>query len=194
MNVYDFDGTIYNGDTNKDLIKYAFKKYPKLVWKSLMSARKLKKEYEHNLVEFERVKEELLSFIFKINNYPQFINEFVDNHMKNIKPWYMSKKTENDVILSASYDLWISQFAKRLGVKVVIATKTDSNGKIVGRNCKGEEKVRRLREILPDVKVKSSYGDSECDKPVLELAETAFVVEGNKLKAYFKGYKFKNKK
>ena len=66
MNVYDFDGTIYNGDTNKDLIKYAFKKYPKLVWKSLMSARKLKKEYEHNLIEYERVKEELLSFIFKI--------------------------------------------------------------------------------------------------------------------------------
>ena len=52
--------------------------------------------------------------------------------MKNIKPWYMAKKTENDVILSASYDLWISQFAKRLGVKVVIATKTDSNGKKVG--------------------------------------------------------------
>ena len=193
MNVYDFDGTIYNGDTNKDLIKFAFKKYPKLVWQSLRNAKKLKKEYKHNLVEFERVKEEMLSFIFKINNYPQFINEFVDAHMKNIKPWYMAKKTENDVILSASYELWISQFAKRLGVRVVIATKTDSDGKIQGKNCKGEEKVRRLTEILPGVKVSAAYGDSECDKPVLEMAETAFVVEGNKLKGYFKGYKFKNK-
>lgn len=192
MNVYDFDDTIYNGDTNKDIIKFAFKKYPKLVWKSLRSAKKLEKEYRRNLVEFERVKEEMLSFIFQINNYPQFINEFVDAHMKNIKPWYMSRKTENDVILSASYDIWITQFAKRLGVKVVIATKTDSNGKIVGKNCKGEEKVRRLREILPGVKIRTAYGDSDSDKPILEQAETAFVVEGNKLKGYFKGYKFKN--
>ena len=31
MNVYDFDDTIYNGDTNKDLIKYSLKKYPKRI-------------------------------------------------------------------------------------------------------------------------------------------------------------------
>ena len=30
MNVYDFDDTIYDGDTNKDIIKYALKKYPKI--------------------------------------------------------------------------------------------------------------------------------------------------------------------
>ena len=27
MNVYDFDDTIYDGDTNRDLLKYSFKKY-----------------------------------------------------------------------------------------------------------------------------------------------------------------------
>lgn len=191
MNVYDFDDTIYNGDTNKDLIIFGLKKYPKLVFQSLKSARKMKKNYKIGLVEFERVKEELLSFIFKIPNYPAFLNQFVDAHMKKIKPWYNARKTEHDVILSASYDLWISLFARRLGVKVVIATKTDSNGKIIGKNCKGEEKVRRLQELLPNVKVSAAYGDSETDRYVLELAESGYVVEGNSLKAYYRGYKFK---
>ena len=36
MNVYDFDDTIYDGDTNKDLLKYSLKKYPLLVIKSLL--------------------------------------------------------------------------------------------------------------------------------------------------------------
>lgn len=193
MNIYDFDNTIYNGDTNKDLIKYAFKKHPLLVIKSLRKAKRLRKDLKRNLVTFENIKEAMLSFIFEIENYPSFINSFVDSHMNKIKPWYMAKKTENDVIISASYDLWINLFAKRLGVKVVIATKVDSNGKIIGMNCKGEEKVRRLREILPEARVATAYGDSETDKYILDIASAAFVVEGHKLKTYYKGYKFKNK-
>lgn len=192
MNVYDFDDTIYNGDTNKDLIKYSLKKYPMLVIKSLLKARKLNKEYKKDLIAFERVKEEMLSFIFQIPNYPKFINSFVKSHMKNIKPWYLNRKTEYDVILSASYELWIKLFARELGVKVVIATRTNSDGKIIGKNCKKEEKVNRLKEVFPDLdKIEAAYGDSSCDIPVLDIAKNAYVVEGNKLVTYKRGYKFK---
>ena len=194
MNIYDFDNTIYDGDSNKDIIFYSLKKYPKLVIKSLNNARKLNRGYKKGFTEFERVKEEMLSFIFKIPNYPKFLNEFVDLNMKKIKPWYTSRKTQNDVILSASYDIWVSLFAKRLGVKTVIATKTNSDGKIIGLNCKNEEKVRRLKELYPNSPILTAYGDSLSDKFILDLATNAYVVEGNKLKPYFKGYNFKNKK
>lgn len=193
MNIYDFDNTIYNGDTNKDLVIYALKKYPKLVIPCLKKARKLNKDYKNGLIEFERVKEALFAFIFQINNYPKFLNEFVSSHSKKIKSWYLTRRTEHDVIVSASYDLWINLFARYLGVRVVIATKVDSNGKIIGKNCKGPEKVRRVKEMFPSATITTAYGDSETDKDILELASTAYVVEGNKLKSYSKGYKFKNK-
>lgn len=193
MNIYDFDNTIYNGDTNKDLVIYALKKYPKLVIPCLKKARKLNKDYKNGLIEFERVKEALFAFIFQINNYPKFLNEFVSSHSKKIKSWYLTRRTEHDVIVSASYDLWINLFARYLGVRVVIATKVDSNGKIIGKNCKGPEKVRRIKEMFPSATITTAYGDSETDKDILELASTAYVVEGNKLKSYSKGYKFKNK-
>lgn len=192
MNIYDFDDTIYNGDTNRDILMYGFKKHPFLVLKALKKAKKLQKDYKRGVIEFERVKEAMLSFIFKIKNYPKFINDFVDSHMKNIKPWYLNRRTQNDIIISASYELWIMQFCKRLGIRYVIATKTDSDGRIIGKNCKGAEKLKRLASIIPNAVIVTAYSDSSCDIPILESARTAYVVEGNKLITYTKGYKFKN--
>ncbi len=192
MNIYDFDDTIYNGDTNRDILMYGFKKHPFLVLKALKKAKKLQKDYKRGVIEFERVKEAMLSFIFEIKNYPKFINDFVDSHMKNIKPWYISRRTQNDIVISASYELWIMQFCKRLGIRYVIATKTDSEGRIIGKNCKGAEKLKRLASVIPNAVIVSAYSDSSCDIPILESARTAYVVEGNKLITYTKGYKFKN--
>ena len=194
MNIYDFDGTIYKGDSCKDIVKYGLFHYPSLTYKALKNARKKKKDYDNNLVPFEVVKQELLSFIFKIPNYPKFIEDFVSSHMKKIKPFYLSRKTENDVILSASYDLWVKEFARKLGIKYVIATRVNSDGEIIGKNCKGEEKVRRFKEVYPNAIVSSAFSDSSVDIPMLELCITAFVVEGNKFSTYRKGYKFKNNK
>jgi HAD superfamily phosphoserine phosphatase-like hydrolase len=192
--IYDFDGTIYDGDTCRDIVMYGLKTHPFITMKSLIKAKKLQKEYEAGFASFESVKTAMLSFIFKIPNYPKFINTFVSKHMKKIKPFYNSRKTVNDVIVSASYDLWVSVFARRLGVKCVIATKTDSDGNIVGSNCKGAEKMRRLKEMLPNATIASAYTDSEVDIPMLEMAKIGYVVEGNRIVTYKRGYKFKNRK
>ncbi len=192
--VYDFDGTIYDGDSCKDIVKYGLKKHPFLTLKALKKAKKLNKEYEAGLVPFEKVKEALLSFIFEIRNYPKFINKFVSSHMKKIKPFYNARKTQNDLIASASYELWISLFARNLGVKHVIATRTDSDGHILDRNCKGAEKVRKIQQLFPKATIACSYSDSSVDIPILEMANVAYVVEGNKLITYKRGYQFKNNK
>ena len=192
MNIYDFDDTIYDGDTEYDLIKYGLKKHPIYTLGSLIKAYKLNRQYINGLIEFERVKENMLSFIFKIDDYEEFLNRFVDSHMKNIKPWYKERQTDNDVIATASYEIWINLFAENLGIKYVIGTKTDKEGHIVGNNCKSEEKVRRIKEMFPNKKFIHSYSDSSVDIPILELSKESYVVEGNELKLYKRGYKFKN--
>ncbi|MGM9874573.1 MAG: HAD-IB family phosphatase [Bacilli bacterium] len=193
MNIYDFDNTIYNGDTNKDILLYSFKKHPFKVIKALNKTKKLERDYKRGLITFERVKEAMLSFLFEIEDLNGYIEKFVDSHMKNIKPWYLSRKTEYDIVISASYELWIIPFCKKLGIKYVLATKTDKDGHIIGKNCKGEEKVKRLASTIPNAQIVTSYSDSESDLPILNIAKTAYVVEGNKLIPYVKGYKFKNK-
>ena len=105
---------------------------------------------------------------------------------------YLSRKKDDDIIASASYELWISEFARRLGLRFVVATRTDSEGNIVGKNCKRHEKVKRIKEAYPNLKVNAAYSDSKSDLPMLEMAELAFIVEGNKIIPYKKGYNFKN--
>lgn len=193
MNIYDFDNTIYKGDTNKDILLYSFKKHPFKVIKALKKTKKLERDYKRGLITFERVKEAMLSFLFEIDDLDGYIEKFVSSHMKNIKPWYLSRKSDYDIVISASYELWIIPFCKKLGIRYVLATKTDKEGHIIGKNCKGEEKVRRLASTIPNAQIVTSYSDSESDLPILNLAKTAYVVEGNKLIPYTKGYKFKNK-
>ena len=194
MNIFDFDNTIYDGDSCKDIVMYGLKKHFLLTMKSLIKASKLNRMYKKNLIPFEKVKEELLSFIFKIDSYEDFINNFVNDNMKKIKSWYKDIKKPDDIFITASYELWISEFAKQLGIKNVIATRVDKKGHIIGKNCKTEEKVSRLKEEFPSINIKCAYTDSKSDIPILKLAKKAYVVEGNKLNEYFDGYSFKNTK
>lgn len=193
MNIYDFDGTIYDGDSCIDIVKYGLKKYPFKTLKCVLKAFMLNNKYTSGLVRFEEVKEALLSFIFSIKNRDKFINDFVSSHMNKIKPWYLSRKNKNDVIITASCDLWIDEFCRRLKINYVIATKIDDNGKIVGKNCKGQEKVKRYRELFPNTIVSGAYSDSLSDMPMLKLAKYPIIVEGNKLISYTEDYNFKIK-
>ena len=191
MNIYDFDNTIYDGDSCKDIITYSLKKYPIKVLKCLLKAKKLNKEYKEGKIEFEKVKENMLMFLFQIKDLDSYIIGFVNSHMYKIKKWYVMQKNTTDIILSASYELWIKVFCNKLGVKC-IATKTDNSGYIIGKNCKKEEKLKRLALTVPNAIVNESYSDSKSDEAILDIAKKAFVVEGNTIIPYVKGYNFKN--
>lgn len=188
MNIYDFDNTIYEGDTGVDMMLYGFKKYPFKVLKCVIRGLKLKKKY--NSLNISEVKEEFFSFLYEIKDLNKFIESFIDSHIKNIKPWYKNQQKENDTIISASYDLWINPFCERLGIKNIICTKVDDKGKIIGENCKGEEKVKRFKEEFPNVEVFESYSDSSTDIPMLLLAKKPFVVDGNVIRPYTEGSYF----
>ncbi len=188
MNIYDFDNTIYEGDTGVDMVLYGLKKYPIKTLKCVFKGLKLRKKYK--TTNNREVKEAFFGFLYEIEDLNKFINSFIDSHIKNIKPWYKAQQKENDTIISASYNLWINPFCEKLGIKNIICTKVDDNGKIIGENCKGEEKVKRFKEEFPNVEVLESYSDSSTDIPMLLLAKKPFIVDGNKIKPYSEGSYF----
>ena len=191
MNIYDFDDTIYSGDTFRDLLKYSLVRHPFITINSLFRGLVLINKYKKGLISFERVKETLLSFMFKIKNKEEYINKFINSKLHKIKKWYKDYQKDDDIIISASYELWIKPFCNKIGIKNVIATKTDKEGNIIGKNCKSEEKVRRLYEEYPNIIVNNAYSDSSADIPMLEIAKQAYIVEGDRLIKYEKGYNFK---
>jgi phosphatidylglycerophosphatase C len=82
------------------------------------------------------------------------------------------------VIVTASPDLTVAPFARRLGAERLLGTPLtfSGRGRVVGmdavENCRGEEKVRRLREVYgPDVRLAAAYGDTSGDREMLEIAD-----------------------
>jgi HAD superfamily phosphoserine phosphatase-like hydrolase len=191
MNAYDFDDTIYKGDSGIDLIKYTFKKKPFLMIKYLFITLFFAIKYYFKKSTYKEVKEKLFGFLREIKNLEEYIDLFVNIHMKNIKPWYYEIQKKDDVLISASYDLWINKFAQKINIKNVISTKYDiKTGKIIGENCLKEEKLKRFDKEFPNKIIKKSYSDSPNDIPLLKRAEQGFVVKDDKITKYYKGYKF----
>lgn len=82
------------------------------------------------------------------------------------------------VIVTASPALTVAPFARRLGAHDLLGTdlafddEDRVSGAFTGKNCRGAEKVRRLREAFgPDVRLAAAYGDTGGDTEMLAIAD-----------------------
>jgi phosphoserine phosphatase len=55
------------------------------------------------------------------------------------------------------------------------------SGRILGRNCHDEEKLRRFRAEYPDADIDCFYSDSLSDAPLASIAAHAILVKGDRL-------------
>ncbi len=181
MNIYDFDNTIFKGDSSVKFVKYSFFKHPLIV--SLSTIKALKEYIKGS--NLGQIKSELFSFVKKIPNLEEYVTLFILKYKKNIKQFYLDRQREDDIIISASFDFIIIPFCQKIGIKNIIATKYDpKNGHIIGENCKGKEKIKRLRKEFPNIVVNEAYSDSLSDLPMFEIAKKAYLVRNNKLEEY----------
>ena len=81
------------------------------------------------------------------------------------------------VIVTASPDIIVAPFARGLGADLLIGSRLalDLNDKVVGAllgpNCRGQEKVVRLREQFgDDMSLAAAYGDTSGDREMLAIA------------------------
>jgi phosphatidylglycerophosphatase C len=82
------------------------------------------------------------------------------------------------VIVTATPETIVRPFARALGADMLIGTRLelDEDGRVTGRfigpNCRGPEKVARLKEAFgEDVTLWAAYGDTSGDREMLRLAE-----------------------
>jgi phosphatidylglycerophosphatase C len=81
------------------------------------------------------------------------------------------------VIVTASPDIIVAPFARGLGADLLIGSRlmVDANDRIIGpllgANCRGAEKVTRLREAFgDDMSLAAAYGDTSGDREMLAIA------------------------
>ena len=180
MNVYDFDGTIYDGDSTVDLVKFVLKKNPLRFYKLPFAALRILGYYLH-LTDKAFAKTGIYRFIAGIPDAENVIEEFWNQNIQKIYPWYLAQQKPDDVIISASPMFEIGVICRKLGIQNVIASEVDlKTGKPTGINNDGPHKVTHFYERFPGAVIDEFYSDSRHDKYLAEHAKKAFFIRGGK--------------
>lgn len=180
MKVYDFDNTIYRGDSTAHFYFYCLGRRPGMI-KHLPATALAGIKYRLGVISKTQFKETLYRFLRCVPDVEAFVSDFWKGHEKNIKQWYYDQAEPTDVIISASPYFLLKDVCARLGVECLMASNVDpATGKYDGLNCHGEEKVRRFYERYPDGVIEEFYSDSRSDSPLAEISKAAFMVKGDK--------------
>lgn len=177
INIYDFDYTIYNGDSSVDFFKFCFKRnkkvlliVPNFIFSSIL--------YIFKRISKEQLKSRFFSFVRYLEDVDADVELFWDKNSCKIKDFYLKQKSNSDIIISASPEFLLQPIARRIGFKL-IATKVDKKtGCLLEKNCYGYEKVLRLKKL--NIKgCNKFYTDSLSDLPLINFAKNAFVVHND---------------
>lgn len=181
MNVYDFDKTIYDGDSTVDFYFYLIRHQPHLL-KFLPKQALAFVKYLFGFLTKTQFKEKFFEVFNGVKNIDVCINDFWNKNKVKIKNWYKNTHFDSDVVISASPEFLLEPICIELKIKKLMASKVDKKtGKYTGENCYGEEKVRRFYEVFPDEKINTFYSDSLSDTPLKEISNKAYIVQKEKL-------------
>jgi HAD superfamily phosphoserine phosphatase-like hydrolase len=182
--LYDFDGTIYDGDSSVDFFKFCLKK-DKRMFKMIIPMLMKIIMYKTKNITLTEAKEYIFSYLKFFSNGEELVKEFWISHKSKIKEFYLRKDHSKDIIISASPIFLLKPICDELKVKDLIASDVNiKNGHFNKENNKGIAKVKEFYKRYPDGIIMEMYSDSMADKPLLDIAKNSFMVKKNKIIDY----------
>ena len=180
MNGYDFDNTIFKGNSFRRFYFYCLIRLPYLLLylpvqfiAALLHGLRILNKHRF-LCVLER-------FIVFVPNKHKFVEKFWNKNFRRIKPWYLEQKRGDDVIISASPQYLVEIACERLGVLCIASQVDIDSGRTDGRHCHGKAKVDFYRERFGDAPLATYYSDSLTDVPMFKLAERGYFVKGDEI-------------
>ena len=181
MNVYDFDKTIYGGDSTADFYLFSLKRHKKILLLAPSLFGAFLKFYLFKKGSKTDFKQVMYRFLRNCD-IDRDVKDFWAKNRAKIKQYYLKQQKYDDVIISASPEFLLEPICEILGIHYLMASRVDKyTGIYDGINCHGKEKVRRFYEMFPNGKIEEFYSDSYSDTPLAEIAEKAYIVTGEEL-------------
>ena len=180
-NIYDFDKTIYQGDSTYDFYRFCLKRRP-VILAEIPVVFLYSILFAFRFCSMTAFKEKFFRFLRHLDSADELAEEFWEIHRDKIYDFYRTGRREDDIVISASPEFLLLPVCRILKIENLIASRVDKNtGLFDGENCWGEEKLKRFREEMPDVSVEEFYSDSISDAPLAGIAEKAFIVQRGEL-------------
>lgn len=189
---FDFDGTLTHKDTFLPFLKWV-ENSPWFYFKLVFVIPAIV-GYLLRIVSRQTLKEKILQCF--LGNMPaatiqhlgkEFASTQLPNYLKkNVVDrihWHKSQ-AHRCILVSANLDLFLVPWAKSFGFNDVITSKCEIideilSGKLIGKNCRGAEKVDRLIKLVGEKENYTlyAYGDSKGDRELLAYADYPHLIK-----------------
>jgi hypothetical protein len=175
MNVYDFDKTIFRGDSTARFFAFCLKRHPGILRRLPVVAWEAGR-LALGMTDKTGFKGRLFGFLRDIPDIDAEVAAFWEENLVRIQPWYLKQRRPDDLIISAGPEFLLATVCPRL-----IASRVDpKTGAYTGRNCDGAEKLKRFRAEYGGAPVEEFYSDSLRDAPMAGIAISAFLIKGDR--------------
>ena len=115
MNAYDFDKTIFRGDSTARFYRFCLARTPRML------KRLPRLAFEAAFVlprDKTRFKQSMFGFLRDLDDPEGMVAAFWEKNCGRIKPFYLRQRKPDDMILSASPEFLLRPILTELGVKV----------------------------------------------------------------------------
>ncbi|MBQ9198185.1 MAG: HAD-IB family hydrolase [Clostridia bacterium] len=190
--IFDFDGTVIRGDSVVALLLFARKRRI-ISFQTLIRAAWAGMRYRVGLCDALTAKRASHAFLCSMPQKKReaFLRDFAKTLADRAYPDAMAQiaahKSAGDTVLlcSASCSCYMRYAAPLIGADALLCTPCAADGRVIGPNCRGEEKVRRVtawrteRNLSPDC-ICAAYGDSRGDAPILRASAAPVLVNAKR--------------
>ena len=162
MKVFDFDNTLYRGESSLDFSLYMIRTHKKiLLYLPVIMANAIK--YKLCLVDRQKLGAEINKYMKLIirdeREIRHLVRKFWQTHADRLDADMLKRISPDDLIITAGLD--------RI--------------EILHFNFK-DNKVSRFRELYGDAKIDAFYTDSYNDRALMEISDKVFLVKKGKIK------------
>jgi HAD superfamily hydrolase (TIGR01490 family) len=183
--LFDFDGTLYKYDSIFSFCLFYYQKKPLRIWRVTMQVYALVL-WKSKRINTSTFKSKFICFIARdsAQELRRLSTQFwTKKDAFNEELMFALQRCQAEglcvVVVSASPDLFILPACEKLGIKHVVSTtlRIHEDGYTLGTNCRGSEKIIRLRALFPTQRIVQAYSDNTDDLPLLHAAEQGFLVK-----------------
>lgn len=179
MDVYDFDGTLYEGESTRDFLLWCARRYPRVALTLPRTGIAAIACFSLHRIEKTAFKGTLYRFLRHVPDIDAEVKRFWKARANRITG--PCRPQSGDLVISAGPEFLLRDICATRKLSLIASKVDPHTGRVLGPNCSNAEKVVRFRKAYPDAVIDRFYSDSHNDDPLAEIAKRAFFVKDGAL-------------
>lgn len=185
LKVFDFDNTLYRGESSVDLAIYMIKNNKKIILYLPKIFYNLLK-YKLCIVDRDKMIKEINDFMKNaISGKDELfgaVDGFWKKHRYKLDTNMIKRVCREDIIITAGPDFLINGIRDLLNTDNILCSSIDTDKMEVKYLNFGSSKVESYKEKYGSMRIDDFYTDSYNDKALMTLSDRVFIVKKGRIK------------